>query len=100
MPGAAGCCPGGIAGRGRPRRPRHPPEGATRAGADLAAERRNGSVHAPPTRDVRGSAALRDRLMQEIAETVDKEALAIWAKQAMPLKNQLTEGDAQAVEAA
>jgi len=60
----------------------------------------NGSVHAPPTRDVGGSAALRDRLMQEIAKTAGEEALAVWAKHAMPLKNQLTEGDAQAVEAA
>ena len=29
-----------------------------------------------------------------------EEALAVWAKRAMPLKNQLTEGDARAVEAA
>ena len=60
----------------------------------------NGSVHAPPTRDVAGSAGLRDRLLQEIAGTVGEEALAVWAKRAMPLKNQLTEGDARAVEAA
>ena len=50
----------------------------------------NGSVHAPPTRDVAGSAALRDRLLQEIAGTVGEEALAVWAKRAMPLKNQLS----------
>ena len=60
----------------------------------------NGSVHAPPTRDVAGSAGLRDRLVREIAETVGEEALAVWAKRAMPLKNQLTAGDARAVEAA
>ena len=60
----------------------------------------NGSVHAPPTRDVAGSAALRDRLLQGIAETLGEEALAVWAKQAMPLKNQLTESDARTVEAA
>ena len=60
----------------------------------------NGSVHAPPTRDGEGSAILRDRLLQEIAETVGEEALAVWAKRAMPLKNELTEGDARAVEAA
>jgi hypothetical protein len=60
----------------------------------------NGSVHAPPTRDVAGSASLRDRLLQEIAEIRAEEALAVWAKRAMPLKNQLTEGDARAVEAA
>ncbi len=60
----------------------------------------NGSAHAPPIRDVAGSADLRDRLLQEIAETTGEEALAVWAKRAMPLKNQLTEGDARAVEAA
>ena len=60
----------------------------------------NGSVHAPPTRDVAGSAGLRDRLLQEIAGTVGEEALAVWAKRAMPLKNQLTEVHARAVEAA
>ena len=60
----------------------------------------NGSVHAPPTQDVTGSAGLRDRLLREIAETVGEEALAVWAKRAMPAKNQLTEGDARAVEAA
>jgi hypothetical protein len=59
----------------------------------------NGSVHAPPTRDVASSADLRDRLLQEIAATLGEEALAVWAKRAMPLKNQLTEGDAWAVEA-
>ena len=62
--------------------------------------RSNGSVHAPPTRDAAGSAALRDRLLQEIAGTSGEEALAIWAKRAMPFKNQLTDGDARAVETA
>ena len=60
----------------------------------------NGSVHAPPTQDVAGSAGLRDRLLKEIAGTAGEEALAVWAKRAMPLKNQLTEDDARAVEAA
>jgi hypothetical protein len=60
----------------------------------------NGSVHAPPLQDVAGSAELRDRLLHEIAGTGGEEALAVWAKQALPLKNQLTEGDARAVEAA
>jgi hypothetical protein len=60
----------------------------------------NGSVHAPPTRDVAGSASLRDRLLQEIAERMGEEALAVWARRAMPLKNQLSESDARAVEAA
>ena len=76
-----------------PRKEQTGPEPAT-------PKRGNGSVHAPPTQDVAGSAGLRDRLLQEIAGTAGEEALAVWAKRAMPLKNQLTEGDARAVEAA
>jgi hypothetical protein len=49
---------------------------------------------------VAGSAALRERLLQGIAGTVGEEALAVWAKRAMPLKNQLSESDARTVEAA
>jgi hypothetical protein len=60
----------------------------------------NGRVHAPPTLEGDSSAEVRDRLLQEITETAGEEALAVWAKQAMPLKNQLAQGDARAVEAA
>ena len=60
----------------------------------------NGTAHAPPRPDGKGSSSLRDRLLREIAETGDEEALAIWAKGAMPQKNQLNEDDARAVEAA
>ena len=53
----------------------------------------NGSVHAaPPTQDVAGSAGLRDRLLQEIAETVGEEELAIWAKQAGHAFEEPTDG--------
>jgi hypothetical protein len=46
------------------------------------------------------SAALRDRLVQEIAAIATDEALALWAYRSLPLKNTLTPVDAQAVEAA
>jgi len=46
------------------------------------------------------SAALRDRLVQEISAIATDEALALWAYQSLPLKNTLTQVDAQAVEAA
>jgi hypothetical protein len=46
------------------------------------------------------SAALRDRLVQEISAITTDEALALWAYRSLPLKNTLTQVDAQAVEAA
>jgi hypothetical protein len=46
------------------------------------------------------SAALRDRLVQEITASASNEALALWAYRSLPLKNTLTQVDAQAVEAA
>jgi hypothetical protein len=46
------------------------------------------------------SAGLRDRLVQEIAASASDEALALWAYRSLPLKNTLTQVDAQAVEAA
>jgi hypothetical protein len=46
------------------------------------------------------SEILRRRLIAELAQLVDPEALAIWAQRALPLKNQLATADAQAVEAA
>jgi hypothetical protein len=46
------------------------------------------------------SAALRDRLVQEITAIATDEALALWAYRTLPLKNTLTQVDAQAVEAA
>jgi hypothetical protein len=39
-------------------------------------------------------------LIAELEQLVDPEALAIWAQQALPLKNQLATADAQTVEAA
>jgi hypothetical protein len=43
---------------------------------------------------------LRYRLIAELEQLVDPEALAIWAQRALPLKNQLATADAQTIEAA
>jgi hypothetical protein len=42
---------------------------------------------------------LRHRLIAELEQLVDPEALAAWAQRALPLKNQLATADAQTVEA-
>jgi hypothetical protein len=60
----------------------------------------NAGVHAPAINNGKTSAILRDRLLKEMAETAGEEALAVWAKRALPLKNGLTEDDARSVEAA
>jgi hypothetical protein len=46
------------------------------------------------------SAALRDRLVSEIAGLQSQDRAAAWAKEALPLKNTLTAGDARLVETA
>jgi hypothetical protein len=46
------------------------------------------------------SKKLRHRLIAELEQLVDAEALAAWAHRALPLKNQLATTDAQTVEAA
>jgi hypothetical protein len=46
------------------------------------------------------SANLQKRLITELEQLVDLEALATWAQRALPLKNRLATADAQAVEAA
>jgi hypothetical protein len=46
------------------------------------------------------SANLRHRLVAELEQLVDPEALASWAQRALPLKNQLATADAQTVETA
>jgi hypothetical protein len=43
---------------------------------------------------------LRHRLIAELGQLINPEALAIWAQRALPLKNQLATADAQTVEAA
>ena len=46
------------------------------------------------------SAALRDRLVREIAGLESQDSAAAWAREALPLKNTLTAADARLVETA
>jgi hypothetical protein len=54
----------------------------------------------PATLSADASENLRQRLIGELEQLVDPEALAAWAQRALPLKNQLATTDAQMVEAA
>jgi hypothetical protein len=54
----------------------------------------------PPTLSLDASESLRQKLLSEIEQIGDPEALASWAHRALPLKNQLSTADAQAIEAA
>jgi hypothetical protein len=54
----------------------------------------------PASLSADASANLRSRLIGELEQLVDPEALATWAHRALPLKNQLATTDAQTVEAA
>jgi hypothetical protein len=91
--------------------PPSPEQGA--AGSDQAAEEQkpgrpaqtsNGRARAerskPASLPPDASANLRHRLIAELEQLVDPEALATWAHRALPLKNQLATTDAQTVEAA
>src|ERR1700746_1326107 len=57
---------------------------------------RNGSVHSPrlPPLAPEQSAAVRDRLMEEIGPIETADALALWAHRLLPTKNTLTQQDA------
>jgi hypothetical protein len=46
------------------------------------------------------SAGVRDELISELEQVGEPDAVAAWAQRALPLKNQLSPADAQAVEAA
>jgi hypothetical protein len=54
----------------------------------------------PPTLSPEASESLRHKLISELEEFGDPEALSSWAQRALPLKNQLATTDAQTVEAA
>jgi hypothetical protein len=54
----------------------------------------------PASLPSKASADLRDQLISELESMTEPEALALWAQRALPLKNQLSISDAQAVEAA
>ena len=81
--------PSEVAEQSRPKQP-------------LPAKANGGRVPSPrlPMLSSNESASLRDRLVQEIAAIATDEALALWAYRSLPLKNTLTQVDAQAVEAA
>src|SRR6476646_4451029 len=64
-------------------------------------DRRVRAEKAKPTSLSSGaSEGLRLRLVSELEQLEDPEALASWAQRALPLKNQLTATDAQVLEAA
>jgi hypothetical protein len=52
-----------------------------------------------PTLSPDASESLRVRLLSELEQLGDLEDLASWAHRALPLKNRLTAGDAEAIEA-
>jgi hypothetical protein len=54
----------------------------------------------PPTLSPDVSESLRLQLLSELEQLEEPEALASWAHRALPLKNQLSASDAEAVEAA
>jgi hypothetical protein len=76
-----------------------PAPAANRTGpafADRVGERRRRAVKLMPE----ASARLRDQLTVEVVQFRDTTSLTAWAYRALPLKNQLSSADAQAVEAA
>jgi hypothetical protein len=54
----------------------------------------------PPTLSAEASESLRHKLISELEQFGDPEALSFWAQRALPLKNQLAITDAETVEAA
>ena len=92
---------GGLSGsQDRPLRPCQEGGGTQAAGRPLhAAEKRARSERSrPPTLSAEASADLRRRLASEIEQLEDTGVLASWAHNGLPLKNQLSKADAQAIE--
>src|SRR6516164_6959281 len=85
----------GAAGFDQPAVEREPERPLQSSNGRLRAEKAK-SPSLPPD----ASANLRHRLIAELEQFVDPEALATWAHRALPLKNQLATADAQTVEAA
>jgi hypothetical protein len=76
-----------------------PPTQSTGRVLQQSSERRARSERPrPPTLSPDASDKLRHQLVSELEELNDLEALANWAQRALPLKNQLSTADAQAVE--
>jgi ERF superfamily len=63
-----------------------------------SAERRARSERTTPSLSAEASGELRRGLVSELEQLKNSEALAGWAQRALPLKNQLSTADAQAVE--
>jgi hypothetical protein len=63
-------------------------------------KRARGEKPKPPSLSPDASESLRHQLISELEQLKDPEALASWAHRALPLKNQLSASDAEAVEAA
>jgi hypothetical protein len=72
---------------------------AKRTGASFASRARDGR-HKAVKLTPEASARLREQLTVEVERFGDANALTAWAYRALPLKNQLSIADAQAVEAA
>jgi len=68
-------------------------------GRPLPASGKRGERVRLPTLPADASDNLRRRLISELENLNDPEALASWAERALPLKNQLTVADAQGLEA-
>jgi hypothetical protein len=71
------------------------------ASAAVGSRRGRGAAPAPakPVLSPEASAALRDRLLEELAGVDSDDEAARWAYRSLPHKNTLTAADAQAVEA-
>jgi hypothetical protein len=88
-----------------PQSAQHVPNGLDRpltktaSGRPLPSDRRIRKER-PPTLPSDASEKFCRQLTSELEQLEDSEALASWAQRALPLKNQLTATDAQAVEAA
>jgi len=78
------------------------PDNGAAAGAYLqtSQKRARSERSRPPTLSADASDELRRRLLSEIEQLESPEVLASWARQALPLKNQLSKADAQALEEA
>jgi hypothetical protein len=78
------------------------PDNGAAAGAYLQTHQRRARSERsrPPTLSADASDEIRRRLLSEIEQLKSPEVLASWAQQALPLKNQLSKADAQAVEEA
>jgi hypothetical protein len=78
-----------------------PPSSAQTAGQPLPPGRRSRTERPrPASLPLDASAGLRNQLISELEAVTEAEALSLWAQCALPLKNQLSASDAQAVEAA